>query len=116
MPVLTACLKNRLQCRSRRREASISKVFAMIQGLLTSAPTILKHALSELQRGCCPLGVPTSRRLAADGRYVFDGDLAAPGFRAFDLNLGGIAGLLVYLLVRGRLVFDEKLRRRIRLK
>src|SRR6266404_5765558 len=42
-----ARLNNRIHCRSRREEAQISDDLAKNQSLLTSAPTILRHALSH---------------------------------------------------------------------
>src|SRR6266436_1706613 len=45
---LRARLKNPVHRRSRREEAQISKGFGVDQSLLTSAPTISKHALSGL--------------------------------------------------------------------
>src|SRR6266566_7847390 len=42
---LRARLNNQIHCRSRRKEAQISDDLAKNQSLLTSAPTILRHAL-----------------------------------------------------------------------
>src|SRR5207247_7016006 len=44
-----ACLKIRVHCRSRRKEAQIPTGFSIDQSLLTSAPAILKHAPSQKQ-------------------------------------------------------------------
>src|SRR2546422_4390863 len=46
--ILRACLENPVRCRSRRKEAQVSRFvehFSFNQSLLTSAPTFLKHAL-----------------------------------------------------------------------
>ncbi len=50
------------------------------------------------------IGVPAAGGFAGDGSDVFDGDLAPAGAGAFDLEVAGFAGLLVYFLVGGGLI------------
>src|SRR5258708_21878451 len=48
--MIRACFKNGLHCRSRRKEARNSTVFAEDQSLLTSAPTIFKTGATTMKQ------------------------------------------------------------------
>src|SRR5262245_22592030 len=60
--------------------------------------------LRKLQfgRGC--FIIQTARRFAGDRRDVFDGDLASASFWTLHLDFGGVAGLLIDLLIGSGLV------------
>src|SRR6266702_5043427 len=79
-----ARLNDRIHCRSRREEAQISDDLAKNQSLLTSAPTILGHALSNLTVTWRHLS--SKRTLAYENRLIGSGRLptggAGPGTHA----------------------------------
>src|SRR6185503_18578363 len=65
----------------------------------SSAVNGIEPPSRELQLGCGRLRIPSARGLARDGGDVFDRDLPAARLRPFDLDFGGVAGLLIDLLV-----------------
>src|SRR6266567_3700427 len=89
LKTVRARLNNQIHCRSRREEAQISDDFAKNQSLLTSAPTILRHALRcRFQIGllcvtALALSVDGAESLranqppqAASGQLTFNKDIA----------------------------------------
>src|SRR5882672_5410783 len=59
-------------------------------------------------------GIPAAGRLAVDRRNILDRDLPAAGLGTFYLHVDWVAGLLMYLLVGRRFVFDKDFGRRVR--
>src|SRR5215510_10076193 len=83
---LRVCFENHFHCRSRREKRLISKAFCVDQSLLTSAPTILKRALTAFLLVSCHFANLATQKDALEQSFAHPPDSARPWVNWFWLD------------------------------